>query len=469
MRAAALVGVSALAATVYAGATLQRIVAEEAPAVRSTLPTAVEAPALLNATHHHGEWVRVPAGARTLLAAVTYPDRRDAAAVVVITATGEKLTPWLRAIADQVTTEGFIAVVPDALAANTSDVAAVRQHMLRHPAANGTAAQVTISSAMEIDAAGRQARFDLSKAAWPLAIAFLNGQVNNDTRTVVDMPVHAHPPALQAQAAPGGRGGPRGYPAAKLDHLPAGLFTAKNALARSTLRSEWVDVPMPGVYSGRMRTRITYPEGTGRAGIVVVMQHGPGADEWMQALGDQLSRDGFIALVPDLHTGMGRNGGGYETFNGPDDAFAANANLRPPMTTAAYRAVREYGLKLARANGRSAALGFCMGGSNAWLLAADVADLNAAVVYYGTHPADEAVFAKINAPVIGFYGEDDARVTSTVAGARALAMKLGKRFEPHIYPHATHGFLEFQDLGGNPDATADSWKRAVAFLTQHLR
>jgi carboxymethylenebutenolidase len=283
------------------------------------------------------------------------------------------------------------------------------------------------------------------------------------------MPTHAHGLA-QTPAPAAGRGqGPRGYPAGKLDHLPAGLFTAKNAVARSTLKAEWVDIPMPGVYSGRMRTRITYPEGTGRAGVVVVMQHGPGADEWMQALGDQLSRDGFIALVADLHTGMGRNGGGYETFGGPDDAFAANANLRPAMTIAAYKAVREYGLRLPRANGKSAALGFCMGGSNAWLLATEVPELNAAVVYYGTHPADETAFARIKAPVIGFYGEDDARVTSTVAAAGTLATKLGKSFEPHVYPHATHGFLEFQDLGGNPAATADSWSRSVAFLKQHLR
>jgi carboxymethylenebutenolidase len=320
---------------------------------------------------------------------------------------------------------------------------------------------------MDIDTAEQDARFAMSKAAWPSAMAFLNAQAKNDRRSVVEMPSHSHPASMQAPRAPGQ--GPRGYPVGKLDHLPAGLFTAKNTVLRSNLRAEWLDIPMPGIYSGRMRTRITFREGSAAAGVVVVMQHGPGAGEWMQAVGDQLSREGFIALVPDLHTGMGRSGGGYQTFAGPDDAFAANANLRPPMTIAAYKAVREFALRLPRANGNSAALGFCMGGSNAWLLAAEVEALKAAVVYYGTHPADEAVFAKIKAPVIGFYGEDDARVTATVATATALATKLGKTFEPHVYAHATHGFLEFQDLGGNPAATADSWSRAIAFLKQRLQ
>ena len=296
-------------------------------------------------------------------------------------------------------------------------------------------------------------------------MAFLNTYANNDCST--SSPCRRMRTRRVSRRG-GARQGPRGYPAGKLDHLPAAAFTAKGTLLRSTQRFEWVDIPMPGVYTGRMRTRVTYPRNA-TAGIVVVMQHGPGADEWMQALGDQLSREGFIALMPDLHTGMGRNGGGYETFDGPDDAFAANANLRPAMTTAAYKAVREYGMKLARANGKSAAIGFCMGGSNAWLLAAEVPELNAAIVYYGGHPADEAVFARIKAPVIGFYGDDDARVTSTVAGARAFATKLGKTFEPHIYRHATHGFLEFQDLGGNPEATLDSWTRNVAFLKQQIQ
>jgi carboxymethylenebutenolidase len=274
----------------------------------------------------------------------------------------------------------------------------------------------------------------------------------------------------RATAAEGrGRGGARGYPQGKLDDLPAGTFTAKTTVLRSPVKYEWVDIPTPGVYNGRMHTRITYPEGTGRAGIVVVMQHGPGMDEWMQSVGDQLSRQGFIALVTDLHTGMGPQGGNYESFDGPADAFAANAKLDPAMTLAAYKAVREYGLKLPRANGKSAALGFCMGGGNAWALAMSVPGLNAAVVYYGTPSGDEAAFAKINAPVIGFYGEDDARVTAGVEGTTAMMKKAGKSFEPHVYPHATHGFLEFQDLGGNPQATLDSWRRTIAFLQQHLQ
>ena len=438
----------------------------------SAFPTRAEAPALLDATHHHPEWIRVATPGRTLLAAVTYPDRADAAPVVVIAAAGEKLTPWLRAVADQVTAEGFIAVVPDALSSDGTGIAAVTEQVAEHPAANGRTAMMTLTSALQIDTGKAIARFALSDAGWPAAIRFLHTATGNDPSKVVAVPPHSgHAPALaQGPPAPAGRGaGPRGYPGGKLDNLPAGIFTAKTTVARSPIKYEWVDIPTPGVYNGRMHTRITYPDGGARVGVVVVMQHGPGADEWMHAVGDQLSRQGFIALAPDLHTGMGPNGGNYESFVGPADAFEANARLNPAMTLAAYKAVREYGMKLARANGKSAALGFCMGGGNAWALAVDVPALNAAVVYYGGSPRDESAMARITAPVIGFYGEDDARVTATVEPTVAIMKKLGKVFEPHVYPHATHGFLEFQDLAGNPEATLDSWTRTIAFLQQHLR
>ena len=389
---------------------------------RSALPLPSEAKSLLNATHRHGDWIRVPVGSKTILAAVDYPDRADKAAVVVITSTDQKLTDWLRAVADQVASEGFIAVVPDALSIATADVDAVRSYMTRHPAANGKSASLTFSRQIDVTAANREGRFDLSQQSWPDAMAFLNKYTENDPSTVVTMPAHPHAghemlePEPQAPAQRGGggpRGGPRGYPQGKLDNLPAGVFTARTTVLRSSLKAEWIDIPMPGVYTGKMRTRITYPRGDGKAGIVVVMQHGPGMDDWMRALGDQLSRDGFIALVPDLHTGMGPNGGSYDSFDGPDGAFAANAMLMPAQTLAAYKAVRDYGMKLPRANGKSASLGFCMGGGNSWMFASEVPELSAAVVFYGTAPNAEAM-AKIKAPVIGFYGEDDARITATV-------------------------------------------------------
>jgi carboxymethylenebutenolidase len=97
-----------------------------------------------------------------------------------------------------------------------------------------------------------------------------------------------------------------------------------------------------------------------------------------------------------------------------------------------------------------------------------VPELNAAVVFYGP-PPDEATMAKINAPVLGLYGENDARITSTVEATTANMKRLGKVYEPHVYAKATHSFVLFQDVGGNPAAVGDAWPRAMAFLKQNLK
>jgi carboxymethylenebutenolidase len=202
--------------------------------------------------------------------------------------------------------------------------------------------------------------------------------------------------------------------------------------------------------------------------VVVVMQYGTGMDEWIQAVADQLAQEGFIAIAPDTWSGTGVNGGGRDTFQFVDDAMKAGARITPDETQRRFKAARDYAMKLPRANGKSGSIGFCAGGGNSFRFAGEVPELNAAVVFYGTPPSEE-IMARIKAPVLGFYGENDARVTATVEPAITAMKRLGKSYEPHIYPKTTHSFVYFQDAGTNADAVADAWPRAVAFLKQNLK
>jgi carboxymethylenebutenolidase len=77
----------------------------------------------------------------------------------------------------------------------------------------------------------------------------------------------------------------------------------------------------------------------------------------------------------------------------------------------------------------------------------------------------------VGAPVLGFYGGDDARITSTVAPTETEMKSLGKSYEPHVYDGAGHGFLRQQEGrdGANMKATRDAWPRTVAFLRERLK
>ena len=114
-----------------------------------------------------------------------------------------------------------------------------------------------------------------------------------------------------------------------------------------------------------------------------------------------------------------------DAFKFPADVIQAIAKIPEEEVIRRYKAARDYALKSPRANGKSATFGIGMGGADSFRSAAEVPDLDAAVVFYGTSPAD-SVLAGIKAPVAGFYGEDDARVIPTVKRAEATMKRLGK-------------------------------------------
>ena len=471
----------------------------------SGLPSEKAAKAILNFTPRHREWATVAVGAANVLAFIVYPERSDKAPVVLVTARDQGASDWVRASADQVAAAGFIALVPDVLTgrgpkagdtdsfASSAEVVralnelgpqeierrsgAVRAYGLALPAANGQSATLelnTQSSTIHAAFEKHAATFHLNQQGWSEALVYLTSETGDKPVFAPNNDEHAAHYAMLAKAqqssATERAGSSTQQPSAAVNlaekhpNLPANYYTAKSTVAKSKLRKEWVDIPMGDV---QLHTWIEYPEGNGKAGTVIVMQHGTGMDTWVRAVADQLAHDGFIAVAPDIWSGTGAGGGGIDSFQFVDDAIKAGVKVSPDETMRRFKAARDYALKLPRANGKTASLGFCAGGGNSFRFAGEVPELNAAVVFYGT-PPDEATMTKIKAPVLGFYGENDARVTSTVQPTIAAMEKLGKVFEPHIYPKATHSFVMFQDAGANTAAIEDAWPRAIAFLKNHI-
>ena len=111
--------------------------------------------------------------------------------------------------------------------------------------------------------------------------------------------------------------------------------------------------------------------------------------------------------------------------------------------------------------------GFCWCGSNSFLFATHRHDLSAALVFYGTPPTVD-LMPTINAPVYGFYAENDARVTSTVPTATAEMKNLGKVYQPVIYPGAGHGFMRAGEVPDANPANAAARQTALQRAVQVL-
>ena len=232
---------------------------------------------------------------------------------------------------------------------------------------------------------------------------------------------------------------------------------AKARLEKSPRHREWVSVK----YGNRtVQTFVVYPEVKDKAPVVIVIHEIFGLSDWARSLADELAAAGYIAIAPDLLSGMGPSGGGSSAFPDQDATVKAVSGLSPDTVNADLNAVADYGKKLPAANGKLAVVGFCWGGGKSFGFATKRKDLNAAFVFYGPGP-DASAVAAIHAPVYGFYAGNDSRIGATVP-ATAEAMKAaGKKYEPVTYDGAGHGFMR---AGEAPDAKdADKKAREEGF------
>jgi carboxymethylenebutenolidase len=256
-------------------------------------------------------------------------------------------------------------------------------------------------------------------------------------------------------------------PAPRSPAIPPDADGAKAALAASPRHGEWVDIPLAG--GKTLAAWVVYPEVKAKAGVVIVIHEIFGLSDWVRAVADHAAKEGFIAVAPDFLSGLGPKGGGTDEL-GPDVGKAIRT-LTPAQMTERMNAARDFGLKLPASNGRTATLGFCWGGTTSFNYAVVQPKLDGAIVFYGSSPSDPAAYAQIQAPVVGFYGGDDARVNATIPTAEAEMGKLKKPFKAHVFEGAGHGFLRQQAgrEGANARAAAAAWPRAVAFLRERLK
>jgi carboxymethylenebutenolidase len=240
---------------------------------------------------------------------------------------------------------------------------------------------------------------------------------------------------------------------------------AKARLDKSPRHQEWVKVKND---DRQVNCFIAYPEVKEKATAVVVIHEIFGLTDWVRGVVDQLAEAGYIAIAPDLLSGAAPNGGGTAELGGNDAVRKAISSLPADQVTGDLNAVASYVSKLPACNGKVAVAGFCWGGSQSFRYATTNKVLAAAFVFYGVGPGSEEEITHIRCPVYGFYGGNDARVTSTVESTAALMKKAGKVFEPVTYEGAGHGFMR---AGEAPDATSpnkkareEAWKRWKGLL-----
>jgi carboxymethylenebutenolidase len=238
---------------------------------------------------------------------------------------------------------------------------------------------------------------------------------------------------------------------------------AKEKLAKSPRHAEWVTVQ----HGDRaVETFVVYPESKDKRPVVLIIHEIMGMTDWVQELADEVAEAGYIAVAPDLLSGMGANGGRSSSFE-QGKAVEAVSKLNPDQVTADLNAVADYGKKLPASNGKLFVGGFCWGGGQTFRFATNRSDLAAAFVFYGP-PPDQDAMPRINAPVYGFFAGNDARIGAMVPDATANMKAAGKMFDLVTYEGAGHGFMRAGEAPEAKDADKkardEAWVRWKGFL-----
>jgi carboxymethylenebutenolidase len=269
------------------------------------------------------------------------------------------------------------------------------------------------------------------------------------------------------------------------------------------LRTEWIEYPSGGepVRAYRARpSRVDRP----LPGLVVIQEIW-GVDDHIQDMVHRFATAGYVAMAPDLYAHAGPRPAAlaperidavkafldtlpHGSWWDPQRRREALAGLPEPerrqvgetldLLLAPDRPMVRYlaDVQAAAAHlredpacgGRAVgAVGYCMGGALAGLLACADPRLGAAVIYYGAAPPADRI-GGIRCPVLGLYGGDDPRITDGVPAFAQAMREAGKAFTYHVYPGAPHAFFNDTRRSFDVEASRDAWARTLSFLAQHL-
>jgi carboxymethylenebutenolidase len=203
------------------------------------------------------------------------------------------------------------------------------------------------------------------------------------------------------------------------------------------------------------------PNGAPKGGVVVI-QEIFGVNHHIRAVCDRIAAQGFAAIAPAIFDRQHPN---FESGYSPDEIADARKYVANPDWGAMMRDIQA-AIDEAKKSGPAAIVGFCLGGTLAFLAAAKLNGLSAAIGWYGGQIAKNAD-EKPKVPTQLHFGEKDASIP--MSDVEIIKQKRGGDCEIYVYPDAQHGF-NCEERGSYNEAAAKlARERSVAFLNKHLK
>jgi carboxymethylenebutenolidase len=200
------------------------------------------------------------------------------------------------------------------------------------------------------------------------------------------------------------------------------------------------------------------PQGAPRGGVVVV-QEIFGVNAHIRSVAEGYAADGYLAIAPAIFDRGERDA---DFAYGPDGLARGRAIVEKVPREATMRDIAA-AVQTAKGAGKVGVVGYCLGGTLAWLAAAEVEGLSAAVGYYGGGvPALKHL--KPCVPTMLHFGEKDEHIP--VAGVREVAAA-HPDVPIYFYP-AGHAFNRDVGPGYDAPSAALAKSRTLEFFAEHL-
>ncbi len=219
------------------------------------------------------------------------------------------------------------------------------------------------------------------------------------------------------------------------------------------------------------------PLGAGPFPGVVLIHHMPGWDEASKEMVRKFAFHGYVCISSNLHYRVGPGSlddvvAAIRTAGGtPDEVFLGD-----------FRGMMAYLRTLPYHNGKIGCIGFCSGGRQSYIAAANVPDLDAAVDCWGGRvvmapedlndrqpvaPID--MTPNISCPVLGLFGNDDMAPSPEQVDQQEEALKANnKTYEFHRYDGAGHGFFAVDRPSYRPEQATDGWRHVFNWFGKYL-
>ncbi|WP_454634037.1 dienelactone hydrolase family protein [Bradyrhizobium cenepequi] len=196
-------------------------------------------------------------------------------------------------------------------------------------------------------------------------------------------------------------------------------------------------------------------------GAIVVIQEIFGVNHHIRSVCDRLAQEGYVAIAPSI---FDRSEPNFQSGYSPDEIAIARKFVANPDWAAMLRDTQA-AIDAVKDGGPVGIIGFCLGGSIAYVAATKLTDLKAAVGYYGgaiVRFADD----KPKVPTQLHFGEKDSGIPLTdVETIKAKRPEV----EVHIYPGAQHGFHCDERASYDKTSADIAWPRSLAFFAKNLR